>query len=350
MKPLNFYLRLIYLLISAVVMTSCAGLLYTSIDIIKPAKVTFPQDVNNILILNNSTPQPHNYGHLTEFFNEKIRKVSIDTDSLPLFNIATLTEKIAEKGFFNSVVVDPVSTNQNEFFFTPTTPDDTQINKLARKYQVEGIVSLNRLLVTDQLAELYNQENNSFIAFIEAKYETQWTVHFPGKKQTIPVIIKDTVYWESESYSRQKAQSNLPNRRDALIDGALIAGERAVNSFIPYWVKEDRYFFDSKNKKFRAGIDSVYVKNWDGAAMTWTKLYESTSNIYLKVKAAHNLAVVHEIKGDVKKAREYSQKASENLLSLFMFDYKNFVIILNYNDILRKRVAESEKLTKQLGE
>lgn len=74
MFRLNHIYRNIILLISGVVLSSCSGMLYTTIDVLRPAKVSFPVDVNNLLIVNNAASQPQSYGHKTVLFNE-IKKV-----------------------------------------------------------------------------------------------------------------------------------------------------------------------------------------------------------------------------------------------------------------------------------
>jgi hypothetical protein len=336
-------------IILALTLSSCSGILYTSIDVLRPAKVTFPADANDILIINNARPQPHNHGHTIELFNENVKKINIDTDSLPVFTVASLARSISDKGFFRTVLFDHVSINQTDYFFTPTTPEETTIKSLAKKHKVNGIISLNRILVTDQVAELFDQERGTFIAFLEARYETLWSIHFPDRNQTFQIINKDTVYWESESNTRQKAFRGLPERRNALIDGALISGEKAVKSFIPYWEKEDRYLFTSTNKVFKSAIDSVYYRNWEAAAKLWESIYDYGSS-FMKAKTAHNLAVANEFLGNLSKAYQFSKKATEHLSEIQLVDYGNFVRIFELHDNLRKRVAEEEKVKKQLAE
>jgi len=336
-------------LVVALLLSSCSGLLYTSIDVLRPAKVTFPDDANDILIINHARPQPHNHGHTIELFNENIKKVNIDTDSLPVFAVVSLARSISEKGFFNTVLFDHVSLNQSTHFFSPTRPDEATLKSLALKHNVNGIISLNRIMVTDQLAELYNQEDGTFIAFLEARYETQWSIHFTEKNQSFQIINKDTVYWESESNTRQKAIRGLPDRRDALIDGALIVGEKAVNAFIPYWEKEDRYLFTSSNNIFKSAIDSVYHRNWYSAAKLWESIQDKGSAMK-KAKTAHNLAVAHEFLGNLSKAYQFSKKAREHLAAIPLVDYAHFVRIIELHDKLRRRLAEEEKIRKQLAE
>lgn len=325
-------------------------MLYTSIDVLRPARVTFPADVKNILIINHTVPQPHDYGHTTELFEEQVRRERINTDSIPVFTIASLAQSMSERGFFNTVLFDHVSTNIGTYFFTPVTPPDRNIAQLTNIHDVEGIISLNRIKVNDLQAELFNQEKGTFVSFLEARYETQWTIHFPRQNLIIPLINRDTVYWESESFSRQKALNGLPDRRNALIDGAIITGQRAVNSFIPYWEKSDRFLFTGSSRLFRAGIDSVYHRNWEAAITNWETLLSKNPGIFRKAKLAHNLAVAKEITGNLAEAYRYSTLANENANLLSHLEYRSFAAIVDYRIILRKRIAEEEKIRNQLAE
>ena len=342
--------RTFLVLITGVVFTSCSGMLYTTIDVLRPAKVSFPVDVNHLLIVNNTISQPASYGHKTELINEKQRNVSVDADSLPVFALASFAESVLEKEFFSTVNLVHESRNSGDNFFTVALPDNDTLKVLTDKYGANGLIVLNRLMVHDQLGEIYNQETASFIAYLEARYEYNWSIHFPSKNHVFSLTTKDTVYWESESYSRQRAFDGLPDRRDALIDGALITGQRVVNKFIPYWEQADRYLFELSDKKFKSGMDSVYVKDWDGAIRIWNDLIQNMKNQSQKGKIAYNISVLYEIKGDIKQAYDYSNRALETLLNAMVLDYRSLMFVVEHNEILKTRLEELELLDKQLGD
>jgi len=73
-------LKFIILIFGTVFLASCSESLYTSLDVLRPAKVAFAKNANNLLIINNTTKQPDNLGHRTDLLNQKTKSVSIDTD------------------------------------------------------------------------------------------------------------------------------------------------------------------------------------------------------------------------------------------------------------------------------
>lgn len=332
-----------------VIFSSCSNMLYTSIDILRPAKVTFPSDVTNVVLINNSVTQSPDYGHITQEFNQKEKNVRVSTDSLSIYCLAALAEGMVEKEFFNKVILEPATLNQGEYYNTPVPPEKETVQEIATRNRAEGIISLNRILVNDTQGMVFDQEQNRMVGYIEAVYETQWSIHFPLKKQIYTYSVKDTVYWESESYSRQRALQGLPDRRNALIDGALIVGEKSVNRFIPWWDKVDRYFFNSTQKSMKAGMDQIYLKQWSEAIKIWEAGLKETNSSSLSARLSHNIAVAYEITGDVRKAKSYSDSAIEYFTSNYVTNFDHFFTANNYNEELEKRLREVEKINLQLG-
>lgn len=334
----------------SLVFTSCSGMLFTSIDILRPAKVIFPPEVTSVVLINNSVVQDPGYGHTTQFFNENDKSVSIPTDSLSVYCLAALAEGMAEKEFFSRVTLEPNSINKKQYYYVPTPPNRDTVEAIARRNKADGVISLNRILVNDKLGDFYNPDHYGYVAYLEAYYETQWSIHFPEKKRIYTFTSIDTVFWESVEYSRQKALDGLPDRTNALIDGALIAGEKSVNRFIPWWDKVDRYLFDSRSDKIKPGLEAFYRKEWEEAEKEWAKSLAEGKNNSTNGKLAHNLAVVSEIRGNIEKAKEYSDTSLQYFLESVMIRYDQFVLVVQYNEELANRLTEVSKISLQLGE
>lgn len=338
----------IILLFSSFLM-SCSSLLYTSIDVLMPAQLTFPSDIQHVAVINNTAKQPHTVGHTNDLFEGKSSNISIDTDSLPIFALASFVERMQETEFFNYVDFELNSRNETGSFNSISLLNQQTINIIQRNYQSDAVIVLNRLVVNDELGELYNQEEGSFISYLEARYEYNWSIHVKNQERAFSIITKDTVYWETENYSRKRSMQDMPNRRDALIDGALISGQRAVNQFIPYWNKEDRYLFKLSGQKFQVGLDALYRKDWDDAIKVWEGLLEKNKNAYAQARFAHNLSVLYEIKADMDKASLYINQAVELLDKNLFMDVNQVMIVLEQQEAISKRKEYQNKLNNQLG-
>ena len=344
-------MKILAFILGVFLFSSCTSTLYTSLDVLRPAKVAFEPDAKNLLIVNNSIIQPANYGHINLLLNEKPKLISVATDSLAIFCLSALKEGIEEKNFFSSVQLLTNSTNNSTDFIAINQLNKDSVNSLCKQYQTDAILALNKIKVNDELNEYSLDDYNSYLSTFEIKLDTYWSIYYPTKNEISTIQFKDTVYWENEAYSRKKATSELPKRHDALIDGALIAGQKSVNRFTPYWDKVDRYFFNPKNKIMKQGIDSIYVKNWNAAIKCWENLIGKTKSYSLKAKASNNIAIAYEILGDIEKAFKAATNSLEYYSRLSIIsDYKSIIQISEYHTELSKRKYEIDFLKLQLGE
>lgn len=338
----------IFVVFVVFLLSSCTTLSYTSLDVLRPARVSFDPKATNILIVNNTVKQPIDYGHKTELFNESTKNLKIDTDSLALFCLGALIEDLSEKEFFDNVHLHLNSINSGTDFFTIKSIPQDSLKTLCSAYNADVVLSLDRFKVNDKITELYYGDTFTYYDALVVRCESQWSIHYPGREKFETTIFRDTIYWDSESPQRRKAIAALPKRTDALIDAALYVGRNSIKRFIPYWDKADRYFFNANSGLIKDGMDSVYVKNWMAAIGIWNKGLEK-KNPSLKARLANNIAVAYEITGDVDKAIEYAQKSVDMFRSDPFVNYEHFACVLNYLQQLNTRKKEIELIDKQLG-
>ena len=346
----TFKLKLITLTFGTVFLSSCTKLLYTSLDVLRPAKVAFNNDVNNVLIINNTVPQPADIGHNTQFAFEEAKKEAYNTDSLSIFCLGALKEDIESKNFFASVQLLPNSINTSTDFGSANYISDETVKSLCSSTQADAIISLDKIKVKDEIVEVFDAPTNTYVSTLELNFESYWSIHYPNKEEFYAMQFKDTVFWEAESNYRKKGIKELPKRENALVDGALYVGQNTVNRLVPYWEKVDRYFFNPNKKYFKQAMDSVYVKNWDSAISSWQTVMSQSKSNWTKAQAANNIAIAYEITGNVDKALEYASQAFYNLQELSFADYNSFVRIADYVTELIQRRKEMITLKNQLGE
>lgn len=336
MKKCSYLLIIIFI---NILLSSCSSLLFTTLDVLRPAQVAFPPEINNLLIVNN-TPQD----------SIQPSKKSFTKDSLSIYCLSSLTEELINRGFFQNVLLELNSLNktQNDTSIYYLTPE--VVTQLCSNYKSDAILALNKLKETDILTEYFVEDENSFLSTFEVFIETYWSIHYPDKTEFTTLQFKDSMYWESENYSRQAALDQLPNKIDAQIDAALYAGRNSVKRFVPYWEKVDRYFFNPRDKLMRQAMDSVYYKNWEDAIQLWDKAIQTTKNTKLQAQAANNIAIAYEILGDLDKAIEYATLSLKSFLNVTTVDKETITRISNYRNELIKRKEEIEQLEIQLGE
>jgi len=345
-----YKLKIISLAFGSIFLNSCSQVLYTSLDVLRPAKVAFAPEANNLLLVNNTVTQPSDYGHKTELINEKAKSITINTDSIALFCLGALTEELKEKDFFGSIQLKTEKENIGKDFTSIVPLNKERVKNLCNSHQVDALLSLDKIEVKDKLSEYYLEESSSYLATLEVMFESYWSIHYPDKKAGTKIQFKDSIYWEAESYSRSKTLREIPERSNALIDGALYVGQNSVKRFIPYWEKVDRYLFNPRNKQMRQGMDSVYVKNWAAAIKHWEIALKKSKSPRIQAKAANNIAIAYEILGDMDKALDYTTQSLYTFGTLSLVDYDSFNRISEYLNELTQRKKDIETLKQQMGE
>lgn len=343
-------LKIFGFVLFSIFLNSCTTLLYTNLDVLRPAKVTFSPEIKRVLIVNNSVIQPYDYGHKTQLLNNKVKNITISTDSLSIFCLGSFSEELIQREFFTSVDLLPNSMNKStDFFYVKYLNSDT-IKALCARYKADAIISLDRIKVIDKISEYYAQDEKLYIADLDVNFETQWSIHNPNEVKFTATTFKDTIFWESESYQRRKVLNDLPDRNNALIDGALYVGQNTVKRMIPYWEKVDRYFFSTKNKYMKQAIDSVYFKNWTSAIKSWETVLNKSFDKATKAKAANNIAIAYEIIGNIEKAIEYANLSIEYFEQSLTSDFDSYLRTANYLVELKQREKEIKLIKKQLAE
>lgn len=342
-----------FLLLMSAVFAACStshNLLYTTVDVLRPAVVVFPKDVNSLLTINNCVPQPENEGHTMLLLDDEIKSVGIKTDSLPMFLLSALNEDIENKGFFadNALIVNSINTRDDFSKISPLSP--VQIENLTQQTGTNAILALNKLEVVDLLSEGYNIYTEEYVLGLDVIYNSYWTLQFVDEQKnqnTQTFTFHDTVYWESSSYDRQQLIENFPDRYDALVDGALYAGQKMTNRLIPYWEENDRYLFEIDNSFMQQGMDLVAKRDWAGAIPLWQSATEQTEKLKEKALIQNNIAVAQEISGDLNAALNTITQAIVNYGS---GNKKDLNTMLDLKEQLLARLKQQILLREQIGE
>lgn len=345
-----YFLAVVFI---AVLMSSCAAnkLMYTSIDVLRPAEVTFAGDVSRLLLVNNTVSQPANYKHSTVRLLDGVKiPVSVNTDSLSLFMLSALSEELLNKEFFytNDIVLNSINKSSDFEEITPLL--NHKLQSLAKECNADVVLSLNHLETIDELNEGYNTLSEEAVLSLDVVYDTWWTIQYPDEEKKSQIIhYQDTVYWELSHYSRKKLFENFPDRYDALIDGALYVGQKMINRLVPYWEEVDRYLFEINNPQMLRGMEEVYQKNWADAIPYWETALNNATKKKQKALIQNNLAVAYEINGELDKALSLITQAIDNYNSTFA-EKKSLDTMLDHKDSLLTRLKQQILIKEQIAE
>lgn len=227
------------------------------------------------------------------------------------------------------------------------------IEELCSKYEVDGIISLESydsdFIVTNG-SRLVNKKLGErtikvpeFYANGVAKVNLGFRFYDPAQRSIIDQFhFTHTMDWDVGGSTLQAAIEGLLNRNVALKEVSFNAGIIYGERISPAWFRVTRdYFTRGKgDPDLAAGARMMESNDWDRAIEALTRATEARHR-KTRGRAAHNLAVVYEILGDLDQAKEWATTA--------WGVYKNKKS-RDYGYILTLRIQERERLRQQLEE
>ena len=283
------------LLILAVLffISSCTTTRNFAIEIREPAKITFPADVSNVVVINNAA-SPEN------------------GDSVIWVSASALTRGIFDEEFFSETMMylEPVR-RDTAYLEIRQIPNDIK-QAIYTTTGADAIISIDRFLLkyTQKVNKSVNQMSASY-SFVNAKTEVNitYSVYLRGKEKPLTsFVLQDSLFFSSEIIGDSTFLYDiLPN---ALIEEtAIYIGEKAVPYFVPTWEKVERKLYTSLEAKMKEAFAYAKANKWTTAKEIWLQLYDRKSNPKTQARLANNIAVAFEMQDDLHKALEWAQKA-----------------------------------------
>lgn len=281
-----------YVCVMLVMLPACTTLQPFSFDRLQAADVSFPEQVKNVGII-NCMPQ-----------------VSLDAETVDYASgafegdgkVATemLATEIAETGYFEQVVIcdeplGPESVEAMEVFSISGEKADSLMGVLG----VDLLFAMERVQIQLKESSLFLQELMMEVPVLDGVITPLVKVYVPGRNIPLYMVSRtDTICWE---LSPELTYGQII--KDASEHGASLP----VASLLPHWKEQHRYYFDG-GKMRDAGV-YVREQNWEEASALWQKLHDTRKG-KVKMRAAYNLALHHEIQEDFERAKEYLETAS----------------------------------------
>lgn len=317
--------------------TSCTSLHTLVIDVEKPALITLPNDINTIVIVDNSVPQDRNIGHAEYIHGKRTdSQISIDTDSLNHLLVANLFEKVADKEYFDDVILyeQPLREDAD---FSEALPLDTAIAKeICIANNADAVLSLDRFLLTTTS----NEEDFDFgatLKVLDAKMDVRFQVYSnEGKAISPPLYINDSIYWAATYSNNIPIADSLPSRNQAVKEATQYMAGKIADALAPYWSNEPRWYFGDVKPANKMMLNN----DWAGALSLWKSAYEKEEkNIKKKARLANNIALAYELSDEMREALKWITISCDLFTKKeeTSFDTENLTRATNYkNDLLTR--------------
>lgn len=383
-------LFLLITLAVVLVLQGCNTLYRTStvnIEVMIPAKVKLPQKYKRIAIKYNNSNVSYNPYFATYYDGEQARKDMLNTDSLASeVYFKMFTETLKNNILFDSVVIlNPTYLNDYSYtglevemdsVFLKSSIEEIKPSKIAVRslktmlgkfipedrtnvIKIDPEYALYTRSEIDKIAE--NTGADLFLSFdffagfdgihinnrTKAGAETVlniafWNIYDLDTRELIYFYNKyDTIYWNTnhlagvEVYNMKNAKKYLPERKDAVLNAADIAGTNFAELLVPHWLEVQRMYYKSGHAELKQAEELIEQNKWLEAAELWKKNVDN-KNKSIAAKSMFNLALACEINGDIDAAIDWTVK------SFHVFESKNAEHYYNCQDYLK--ILQQRKL------
>ena len=253
LSPFTFHLSTLTCLLLLFAFHVSAQQMFMQVEVRQPAEVKIQSNIRNILLVNN-TPL---------------------TDDSPLRCLFAAAGMFEELERFDNVSV------------LPSLTTSTSVDSLCERYEVDALLTLNALVISDDFANAY------------------WTVYMPHGRAS-------SFFTETEFEGE---------------DGPAIVGSDMAKLLSPSWETEDRYLYRNDDPAILAGLEAVTLRDWNKAIAEWS---QASGTAESQAYAAANTAVAYEMQDRFEDAIAWTKRAINAFRRLRSADAAQQVINLRY--------------------
>jgi len=287
------------------------------IQVAKAPKYIISDDIQSLLLVNQSLD--HNFVNWDNDTLVKLmvdRELDLDTilyDSIAAdTSIHTVASALFESGRYDIVV--PLEHNLNKQYVDGKRVilDWDVVDSLCSNFNTDALAvqeNFSQFIETD-FGTSFNLELGRSIYYgtIDLVNISNWRIYKPSSRVHSTFHVRDTIFWDSYDQEADKMFSELPELKDALIEGGIVAGIDFAEQISPKWIKSTRKYYVTGKKGIDIAVKKALSGDWEEAAETWSK-YSNVKSKSLRSKIEFNLALASEMTGDVEKAIEWALKS-----------------------------------------
>lgn len=337
---------------------SCASTMSMFIEVEKPATVTLPVTAQNVVIVNNTLPQPVGYGlsapseknqgkdstHIQKLNAENYLK-RLNTAS---WRVATEAFKyLDDSKFFSDVSLYKKALREDDEWLSVIPVRKELREDFFENENYDLLISIDRILFKSNLesdkVELGRMEALlTFSAYLRDKDNP--IVH-QSIRDTVKAYYSD-IYFENGIPWISSVELNS----EMIFQSSANLGEKLGAFFAPNWESAERIYFIKNPVDAAQKTGYINKGKWAEAQFTWIDEFESAKKVADKAKAATNVALACEMNDEFTVAKEWAEKAKTFFQDASSKKYAKEINYLNeYIKVLQERERNNAKLNEQYG-
>lgn len=336
-------------LVSLGLFTACSTVNYIGIDTYNPAEVTFPDNVAKVLMVNNAVPQPPDRGYELTLLGHPQDTCRIPADSALFDACRALGMALVDAGYFHDVLLYDTNTRTDSLYYEDRKLPVDVVNALCEENGADAVISVDRLLF-DMKRQVTELPEGYLIGAINTQISAVFRSYLPGRAVPLATVYAaDSLFWAESAPSLDLLDKLLPTSEEAAREAGQYIGLKASPNFVPHWQNETRWYFTGISSAWKEASAYAAAEKWDMASERWQRLYDASSGWKAKARAASNLALAEEMKGNMSKAHEWAS-LSYALFRQYGGEKDKYTQLLKlYTEALAERIRNDKKLSIQIG-
>lgn len=287
-----------------------------------PAELTFPSNIQTVLILDRSEFHDGTVGLLEAVFTGEIP----DQDRAGLQSmVRSLRNQLAWSGRFDTLVASEVLPGNSLTGVFPDLLDWDEVDALVGRYGADVVLSIeifdSDFIITDgrrlvnKTVKKDDREEKIEVTEYFAEGLANMTVGFRIYDPTSRDILDEDLFnrthrWEAKGSTLQDALLALGEKVDAARRVSRRIGVDYAARIAPMPVQISRTFYTKSKyvREMEEGARHADVGDWEGAARTW----EAGLNFADQKdsgRLSYNIAIAYEAQGDWANARKWAERA-----------------------------------------
>ncbi|WP_075589974.1 DUF6340 family protein [Labilibacter marinus] len=340
--------RNILFFVFLILITSCTTFRPVSIDVLQPAKYSFPPEIKSVVLVDNSIPYRSDKMHTITVQGKSHKVDTIWADDFALSTLKGMKKELDYRAFFDSVYIHPSPVKTNPKLVNRAL-SWIQVDSLCKAYNAEAVVAVERNIYKTKLL-VDNLPDGYLYGYLDASGAILWRGYNNlNNEQIYQSVQKDTISWDAYSSSVNNIAAKIPPLLSGINELAGYMGAKATDDVAPRWQLQTRGYYISGNYQFMQANEFVRKDQYGDAIKLWKYAFDHTEK-KLKYRAAYNLAFVSEIMGDYESAVYWIQEGAKELgkykSNVAKEDRSRYISYINY---LKDRLSDMDALKIQVG-
>lgn len=325
----------------------------TSLTVLQPAQFKVPDHITKIAVVDRSKPSNGWLNVLEGLFTGEA--IGQDRQSREEA-VKGLTNALQRTPRFRVISTGIEMTGTKAGANMPTPLPWSEIERICADFSADAVVAIESFdsdnsTTSQQRQHKKKNKDGSTTTIIDYQAQMRTGVHMgwrfydPQAKIIFDEAVTDDYLENNATGSTERAAvSSLPSQVSVTRKVAFVVGQEYGMRIAPVYIQVQRQYY-TKAKGYKTQMQQAtrfaQAGNWDRAAEIWKRIEATTTgNTKAAGRAAYNMAVMAEVKGNLDVALEWAQKAWTS--------YGNKKA-RSYIDIIRQRQNDARKAEYQMN-